>query len=366
MQRDTQKESRKFPGLYRTLALWVGGVCWAVTAWWFFLPPPRAFVEDWFSRGWYRLLLAWTTPMTQSVPFPIALLLILLGPAAFFLLWMKNWIAFRRDGPAHWKSLFWAIRSLLLVVPLLVVWFVVFWGAGYRRIPVEERLGFEASPITGFEAAGLQDLLAREVKRNLTLVQRRDAGRAVSSIASAMERIVAKWDGEPIDLPSRVKAVPPGLLLSGGTSGVCAPFTLEAIVDAGLPDTASVYSAAHELGHIAGFCGEDEASFVGYVAGLHSEDAFARYACALNAYVDLISRLGDSKSREAFAVLPEAARQDLKGISEAYRRYHINWFSRLSRRTYNRYLQVQGIKEGIQNYSHGITLLAYAWRKGML
>jgi hypothetical protein len=133
-----------------------------------------------------------------------------------------------------------------------------------------------------------------------------------------------------------------------------------------LPETALVYSAAHELGHLAGFCPEDEASFAGYISGMQADDGFARYACALSAYVDLISRLKPEDFERAVQSLPEAARQDLIKSDEAYRRYRIRWFSRISWSAYDRYLQAQGIKEGVQNYSHGITLLAYAWRKGML
>jgi hypothetical protein len=260
----------------------------------------------------------------------------------------------------------WGIRSAFLCIPVFLVWFIAFWGAGYRRLPVEERLHLDIAAVSDSEARGLRDLLLEQVKRNLTPAQKRDPSRAVQTIASAMARIVAEWDGRDIELPRRVKPVVKGLLLFSGTSGVCVPFTLEALADSGLPETAFVYSAAHELGHVAGFCPEDEASFAGYFSGLQSDDKFARYACALSAYADLISRLKADDFEKAFQSLPETARQDLIKADEAYFKYRIRWFSRISWRVYGRYLQSQGIKEGVQNYSRGITLLAYAWRKGML
>jgi hypothetical protein len=54
------------------------------------------------------------------------------------------------------------------------------------------------------------------------------------------------------------------------------------------------------LGHLAGFCPEADASFAGYMAGLMAEDAYARYACALNAYMDLIARLQGGNFKRAF------------------------------------------------------------------
>ncbi len=366
MRHGTQKEIGKFRAFYLAFPFWAGCVFWAVTAWWFLFPPSRTAVEYCFSRGWYRWVLAWTIPLTQPFRFPLALVLFFIGLIGFLSLWLRKWILFRRAGFSCRKVFGWGIRYVFLLVPLLVVWFLAFWGAGDRRLPLEERLQLDTSSISSFEAGQLQDLLLAEVRRDLYAVQNPDAGRAVRSIASTMAELVAQWDGKPIELPSRVKPVPGGLLLANGTSGICAPFTLEALVDAGLPDTAFVYSAAHELGHTAGFCREDDASFVGYLSGLKSSDAFARYACALSAYMDLISRLTGENFKKAFGILPEPARQDLKRIHEAYRKYQISWFSSLSWRTYDRYLQIQGVQEGVQSYSRGITFLAYAWRKGML
>jgi len=326
---------------------------WAICAWWFLFTPAPAVVEYCFSQKWYRWVLALMTPATQTVSFPIVFVLLFAGLAALLLSWIRN------------GAFLWGIRRLFMVLPVIVVWFIAFWGAGYRRVPVEERLHLDASAISANEIAGVRALLLDEVKRDLPLPGEREVSRAIGSIAASMERIVASWDGRPIVLPCRVKWMPKGFLLSNGTSGMCAPFTLEALVDKGLPDTALVYSAAHELGHIAGFCPEDEASFIGWVAGLQAEDKFARYASALSAYSDLMDQLRSDEFKKAFAALPESAKEDLRKADEAYRKYRIAWFSRISWRAYNRYLQSQGVHEGVQNYSHGITLLVYASRKGM-
>jgi hypothetical protein len=58
--------------------------------------------------------------------------------------------------------------------------------------------------------------------------------------------------------------------------------------------------------------------------------------------------------------------QDVIQADEAYRAYRIPWFSRISRHAYDRYLRSQGVREGMQNYSQGITLLGEAWRKGLV
>jgi hypothetical protein len=218
------------------------------------------------------------------------------------------------------------------------------------------------SPIGEQEMSRVRSLLLAQIQGNPVARQSRDPNRSVKAISLSMARIVGGWDSIPIRLPDRVKIAPAGLLMCNGTSGVCSPLTLEPLVDKGLPDAAFVNSAAHELGHIAGFCAEDEASFVGYLAGMQAEDSFARYACSLGAYLDAIGNLPEGSFRLAIDALPELARQDMREEASAYRRYRVAWFSRISWSFYNRYLQSQGIDEGLRNYSHGITLLCYALR----
>jgi hypothetical protein len=365
--RRVQKDNRKSNYIHRTLLYWIDGLLWAVLAWWFLLPPAPRTIEYWFSRRWYRWMLDFMTPLTQSARFPIAIVLLFVGCIIFGFFWARSWILIRRiQGRPHWTGFLWGIRCMFLILPVLVIWFLAFWGAGYHRLPVEERLHLDTSAISDSDMNGLRDRLLEEIKRNVLPPLGREPGRAVTSISLAMARIVAGWDGCSINLPGRVKLTPKGLLLSNGSSGVCAPFTLEALVDKALPDTALVYSAAHELGHVAGFCLEDEASFAGYFSGLQAEDGFARYACALGAYFDLISDLKGEDFVRAFEALPEPAKQDLKRTDEAYRKYRLAWFSRVSWRAYNKYLQAQGVREGVRNYSHGITLLGYAWRNGLV
>ncbi len=340
---------------------------WVVSALWFLFTPGQETVERFFTRGWYRVMVGIMTPLTQWAPFSIALMLTIALIVGFPLLWLGNWIYLRRwKKRSHWAGLLWGPKWALAGLPVLLVWFVVFWGAGYQRLPVEKRLELPTQDIQDAEAAQLRALLLTVIQRDMPPPEARDVNRTIAAIAAAMKDITATWDGRAITLPSRVKATPKGFLMFNGTSGMCSPYTLEAQVDGGLPDTAFVYVAAHELGHIAGMCKEDEATLIGYVAGLRAADPFARYACALDAYVDLANQLKKEERKAAFDALPEGAREDLKKASEAHKKYRIDWFSRVSWRVYDKYLQSQGIKEGRKNYSRGITLFTYAWRKGLV
>lgn len=341
---------------------------WAVVAWWYLLPPTPESVEKVFSLGIFRCVGSVVVPLADTVPFSLGMVVVLLLLAGFPLLWIARWIHIRRAGRgSHWRGLLRGPIWLLIAVPVLLAWFLLCWGAGYQRLPVEERLGLDASPVTAEEEARLHDMLLETIRRDLPLSGRsgrRDTVRALAAVSDAMAELVETWDGKPVTLPRGVKATPSGLLLATGTTGICSPFTLEAHVDGGLPDTAFVQTGAHELAHIAGICGEGEANMAGYIAGLRARDPFARYAVALGLYVSLINRLPDEERKRALAALPKEALLDLRRRDDAVRKHRIDFLQQLCHGTYNKYLEAQGVEEGMRSYARGTALFVFAWRAG--
>ncbi len=339
----------------------VWGLCAAV----YFLPVAPETVERFYSRGVYRVIVGVVASATGALPFSLMLLLLIAAPILFLLLWAGNWNYRRRVlRLPHWRGAVWGPKWLLVLVPVLWLWFLVFWGIGYQRLPLEDRLSLDVAQVTDEEARAIKEGLLQVIHRDQPKEEAdRDVGRAVSAVARAMEEVVAEWEGRPIRLPRRVKATPPGMLLMNGTSGICAPFTLEAHVDGGLPDTSFVAVAAHELGHIAGVCDEGETNLLSYIAGLRADDPYARYAVALKAYRSMAGQVSDSRDA-AIAQLPEQAREDLRRASEASQRYRIDWLQTWSWRAYNQYLISQGVSDGVSSYGRGTQLLVYAARNG--
>ena len=358
------QQNSRLNGVHSIAFYWnITAILWVAAGGWYLFPPAPATVEYYFNRGWYRWMLDWVTPLTEWFRYPLILILLPGACLCFLVFWAKNWTHIRwAQRRSHWSGFSWGLKRLACALPILVLWFLAFWGAGYRRLPVETRLHMDTSVISEPEMLRFRGLLLRQINGNLVASQSRDPLRSVRAISLSMTRIIHAWDGLPIRLPDRVKFTPAGFLMCNGTSGICSPFTLEPLVDNGLPDASAVNSAAHELGHIAGFCAEDEASFVGYLAGMQAEDSFARYACSLSAYMDAIGSLSKNGFEMAFEALPDVAKRDVRREEDAFRRYRVAWFSRISWPVYNRYLQSQGIDEGLKNYSHGITLLCYALR----
>jgi len=358
------------PPSYRWPIFWaVITAIWLLVILWLKFPPPAEWVELVYSRGFFRLVAMVLVPVTSLVPGSIALTAVIGLSLTFFISWIFQWIRIRRQQQgSHWRGLLWGFQWLYAGGAVLAAVFIVFWGAGYQRPPAMERLGLPVGELDAHDADQIR-ALCLEIIRTYAPTEpegARDRDGAIAAIAVAMADVIREWDGSTPRLPKGVKATPPGLLLANGTSGICAPFTLEPHVDGALPDTAFVYVAAHELGHVAGMCREDEATLAGFAAGIQADHPFARYAVALDVYTDLVRTLRGDERQQAIDALPAVAKEDLARIREISQQYRIDWFGRISWRVYDSYLQSQGIAEGRANYGKGVLLFAKAVQSGLV
>src|SRR3989442_719114 len=126
--------------------LFLGGLVLGLMGW-TLCPPSEAWVEEHYSRGLYRSVARVLVPLVDSVPFSasgLSLLLLGLGlSAAAFCSWRR----LRRQGVPRWKAGARLGRGLLLTFALGYVMFLVFWGAGYHRERLQDRLGLQVSQV---------------------------------------------------------------------------------------------------------------------------------------------------------------------------------------------------------------------------
>lgn len=363
------KEKKQWVKCLRTYwMLTVATGIWLLCIAWYQLHIPQHIIEQYYSKGLFRIIQKAVTLITGSIPFSLIIPMLGVGLFLFIFAWIALWAyRWRTLKHPHWKCLLWGPRWLYLLLPVIWLWFLVFWGIGYQRVPLETRLNLVPSDIKQEEIHQIENYLLEIIERDQPK-QPTDANalRAIASIATAMRKIVLDWDGIAVHVPTRVKATPPGMLLMNGTSGMCVPLTLEPHVDGGLPDAAFVAVAAHELGHITGLCDEGETNLLGYAAGLTANYPYARYAIALRLYRTIMRRCNKEEYKLALQRLPEQAQKDLRLASEAAQRYRVNWLQQWSWRAYNHYLKAQGVPDGIRSYDRGTQLLVYAWRQNMI
>jgi hypothetical protein len=280
-------------------------------------------------------------------------------------------ISWRRWVPnfAWWMR--WVWRALGLVA-LLGWWFVLGWGANYRREPLTTQLGLILSSGQTTSSAALNALRERFERAILddvpeTVPDATTEARALESVSRAIADVTLEITGVKPTLPASVKRAPAGLLLrTGNAAGVISPWTLEAHVDGALPGVGIIANGAHELAHVAGFALESDAEVLSVIAGLRADDAFARYAVALHWWSAL--RPTDAAAwQRAKTRLPTRAINDLTALTRALQRHQPPAFLKgIQRATYDTYLKTQSVPDGIQNYAQAVQYLVLALEKGLL
>ncbi len=336
---------------------------------WLIAPPPGAFVDRWYSQGLYRWVMAGVSALQNASPVSLTSLL-LTGLVAFLIFTLVRISRkLRKDARSRWHLLPWGLGLLAQWMILLGFWMLLLWGAGYQRTPVAERWVLNTEILSAAESAQLEAALLEIIGDTIEKAQKTDRDEAIVAIAVAMEQLLLERGENAIQLPRQVRETPAGLFLATSTGGMCVPVAVEPFVDGAYDPVTFTQVAAHELGHVAGYNRESEATLLGYLAGLRAENSFARYAVALDIYMDLIRRTADPAAyRVAWERLPLAAREDVESgwkIADHYR-IKIALFQRVGYHVYDTYLKAQGIPEGMANYSVGLRLFSGAWRQGLI
>ena len=326
---------------------------------------PSSWIESCYSRGVYPWIQAVLVPAFGWTSIPIMGSVIVVLPIAIVILATRNWRRARRNAIARGAivlgGVFKTVRALLYVYTM----FLMLWGFGYRREPIESRwqLGFELPTYEQVHEVQLRILAL--LHRDCVPEDERDETRAMQSILDAELKMIAELEGwKP--KPTLPKHPPAGTLMAIGIFGIVSPFTLEANVEGALPPPFRLGISGHELAHIFGYCGEADANVVSFVAGLRAEDPFARYATALT----MLRYTGSPKHLEdsmwVFLHLPKQAKDDLAALRSASADHRIPALADLSHAMNDRYLKTQGVKLGVDDYSRGYTLFVRAWARGLV
>lgn len=335
---------------------------------WLLFPPPGDLVDRWFSQGFFRLVGGVMVWHQDRLPVSLSSILIVLVLGVIVLRGGMTLRRVRAQGEPVWKFVGWLLSRASQWGIVLLFWMLLSWGAGYQRSPVEVRWSLDIAPPTAAEAGQLRSQLLAIIQATAIQASGENTDEAIAAISEAMEGLVTARGETPVHLPEQVRASIPGVFLISSTLGMCMPPVVEPWVDGALDPVTFTRVAAHELGHVAGYNRESEATLMGYLAGLKTEDDLARYAIALEIYLDLIRREPDPEAyRVAWEALPLRAREDATRSWEIQDRYRIKnrLYQQVGYRAYDTYLKSQGIKEGMVNYSMGLRLFVGAWRDGL-
>jgi hypothetical protein len=151
---------------------------------------------------------------------------------------------------------------------------------------------------------------------------------------------------------------PKGFLLRLGAQGIYLPWTGQGQIDAGLHDLQKPFTYLHEMSHGYGITNEGECNLIAFLVGKDSESNYVRYSAYLSYWRYLARQMLNVGCHDT-DLLSEDLKIDLQAIFEIYDKYP-DFFPRFRVTSYDLYLKVQGVEEGMKSYSE-IIMMNHAW-----
>lgn len=272
-----------------------------------------------------------------------------------------------KDGLIRWGM---NILAFLLAAIGLFFWL---WGFNYSRVPIEEQLGLEK--VEPDKGALIQEL-------NATVKRLSDIRNAIphadtsamtynhlppnleKNVRNSLESLLVEIHYPTTGRVRGRKIFPKGWLIGMGATGIYIPFVGEGNFDGALYPIQHPAVMAHEMSHGYGFTDEGVCNFLALLACEKSNEPMVQYAGVLMYFRYLshdLFRMDPAYYRQLIPNLPQGIQADLAAIRENRKQYSA-WFPGFSQKVYNRYLQSQGVKEGIKSYNRVVGLYA-SWRE---
>jgi hypothetical protein len=321
-------------------------------------PASPVLVEQWFSTRWYPAVQRLVTPLSNQVPFAVFDLLLIVGAGiaiAMIVRGVREARRARRLAPvAH------SIRHLAALAACAYLAFLALWGANYRRVPMEQRLIVDRSPIEservvslGLEAARRMNAL--HVAAHAT--EWRTEPWQDQQLREAFATVQRFLSDAPTAVPGRLKWTILGTYFRwASVDGMVDPFALEVLANPDLLPWERPFVAAHEWGHLAGYADESEANFVGWLTSLRG-GVDAQYSAWLFLYWQITGEVGREARERLASALDPGPKRDLEAIVDRLRRGQLPLLRDASWMVYDQYLKANRVDEGVRSYGAVLTLI---------
>lgn len=351
--------------------LWLGIAAIVLRIFFGFFPTACEYI---YSRGFF-LAIRWLFDHSTAY-LPFAPLYILFFVLLFWALLriQRSWRI--RHYPRSWRQ--WrrdTFSAFLNFSGGVVFVFLVLWGYNYARIPIEQQIGIDARALYTEELQQEADDIMRvaaEARRAISTDLDSfaiDKSYFPEDLETEMRTClveVLKEYGYPVVGRVRGRQLSPkGLLYGFNSSGVYMPFTGEGHIESALHILQKPFTLAHEMAHGYGFGDEGTCNFLGYLACLRSENAAIRYSGQLYYWRYVFGELLYSNPEfyvEARATIDRGMYNDLEAIYSEMGKY-FEFVPGLQAIAYEAYLQMQGVKEGLQSYDRMVLMVAALRRK---
>ena len=311
-------------------------------------------MADFYGEHCYPAISAGLSLCASAVPFSLEEIVVLGFAAAIIASIVR---AIRKKE----KFLRWLGRTARILM-WLIVWFNMGWGNNYGRTGLYQRNGiqrvsFEQEKFKGFledysRELNLAAIEAGAYDRNALEAEIRDF--YSNKVSACGYTRLHKWQHvkKPLLNP---------LFSAVSVLGFMGPFFCESQLNRDLLEYEYPYTAAHELGHLAGVTSEAEASYWGFAFCRDAQNAAIRYSgyLAILPYVASNARalLPQEEYLAWFATLSDKAKNDFSNAKDHWMTLRIPWISKMQNWFYNLYLKSNGVSEGVKDYFGVVSMI---------
>lgn len=259
-----------------------------------------------------------------------------------------------------------ALIRILIIVNIFYFIYQIFWGMLYFQVPIIKKLSSQKKP----EMERAKELALRYLEKCKITRQSVHEDHHGIFIITDLKSVQLEILHQQTKLPqyisdkkaSEVLAIKPSLFKNimsfTGILGYYNPFTAEAQYNPELPPTFIPFTTAHESSHQLGFAREQEANFIGYLIGIHSDNLDLRYSTEYFTLKSLLKFIVEED--------PEFVKSVIRNYSPAMKRdrayersfifRHQGWLDDFFGFTNNLFLK-SNQQEGSVTYSYFIDLL---------
>ncbi|MDT3402429.1 DUF3810 domain-containing protein [Mucilaginibacter terrae] len=323
-------------------------------------------IERYYTNGVYipvsailHFLLGWLPFSLGDVFYTIIILLFIYSLYRFIInLFQKQ---FRLIGIG-------ALR-FIISLQLFIATFYLLWGMNYSRPPAAQILNLQDSTYTLSELKSVTSMLIDSVNARRAALQHTDTLKSNEAIYQTSVRAIKSAGNTNPALKSYFPEAKSSLFTPVinylNTAGYFNPFTGETQVNYSMPLLNKPITACHEMAHQMGFAREDEANFIGFMAGKESPDRLLRYSAyymAMEEFTRNVYHRDSISFKQLKLRLSPAVKQDLKTDQAYWMRYQ-NQLSYVSSLFYDNFLKANNQPQGLRTYNRMIILTMAYYKK---
>lgn len=326
-------------------------------------------IEHYYSEGIYLFICRVLHPVFNLFPFSVGdiIYLAVIGLIVYYavrlirLLFKKQ---FRQAGILC-MGIFIAVQSAILGFYLL-------WGLNYFRPSAAERLNLPDSNYTTDHLVALTKIVIDSANATRARVTQADMMQSNKAIAQTAIKAVLVLSGQSKNFLTysphiKLSLFTPVISILG-TSGYYNPFTTESQMNYEMPVFLRPFVACHELSHQMGYGPEDEANFVGFLAGIQSTDQLLRYSAWHEAVYECMSDLmmRDTLLHAKMKLLVSPAVHADFVAERDFWIAHQSKLNIISDIFYDNFLKANNQPQGLMTYNRVVRLMMSWYNKGSL